>query len=218
MVVAGGAGRRFGGAKQFAELQGRTLVAWSVTAARSVAEGVVLVLPGPVDGGAPVAGDQAADLPMHGSDAVVAGGSTRSASVRAGLAAVPDTAAIVVVHDAARPLASAALFRRVVAAVSGPGGPAGAVPGLPVADTVKRVEGDRVVDTVPRHDLVAVQTPQAFRAGALRRAHAGGDSATDDAGLVESIGLPVVVVAGEPANLKVTTVADLAMAAALVPQ
>ena len=144
----------------------------------------------------------------------VPGGASRSESVRAGLAAVPPTAGIVVVHDAARPLASPALFAAVVAAVRA--GADGAVPAVPGVDTLKRVDGDRVLGTVSRETLVAVQTPQAFRAGALRAAHSGGGEATDDAALVESAGGTVVVVTGEPDNLKVTTPDDLARAAFLL--
>ncbi len=148
-----------------------------------------------------------------GADVVVAGGDSRAASVRAGLAAVPESADVIVVHDGARPLASPALFRAVVDAVTG--GADAAIPGIAVADTLKRVEDDTVVDTVARHGLVAVQTPQAFRAAVLRRAHGTGSDATDDAGLVESMGATVRVVPGEPRNIKVTTVADLEVAQAL---
>jgi 2-C-methyl-D-erythritol 4-phosphate cytidylyltransferase len=134
--------------------------------------------------------------------------------VRAGLSAIADSAAIVVVHDAARPLAPPGLFEAVIAAVRD--GADAAVPALPVPDTVKRVEGDHVVETVSRDGLVAAQTPQAFRADALRAAYAAGGDATDDAALIEAAGGRVVVVPGEPANLKVTTPADLVIAAALV--
>ncbi len=136
--------------------------------------------------------------------------------MRAGLAALPAGADLVVVHDAARPLATKALFAAVVAAVRD--GADAAVPGVAVADTVKRVAGDRVVETVPRDALVAVQTPQAFRADILRAAHTAGADATDDAALVEATGSTVVVVPGEPANLKVTTRSDLAVAAALLAE
>ena len=121
---------------------------------------------------------------------------------------------MVVVHDAARPLASSSLFAAVVKAVGD--GADGAVPGLPVADTVKRVEGDVVVETVDRALLVAVQTPQAFRVDVLRRAHGGDPEATDDAALVERVGGRVVVVAGEADNRKITTPGDLAAARLLV--
>jgi 2-C-methyl-D-erythritol 4-phosphate cytidylyltransferase len=184
------------------------MVQWALEAARTVADGVVVVLP---------AGD-ASEVATRGgvtadADVVVVGGDTRAASVRAGLAAVPATAEVVVVHDGARPLASPALFRAVVDAVAE--GVDAAVPGLAVADTLKRVDSDVVTATVPRHGLVAVQTPQAFRAGVLRRAHEGTPEATDDAALVESLGGTVRVVPGEPRNIKVTTIADFEIAQAL---
>jgi len=206
VVVAAGHGSRFGGLKQFAEIGGRSLVDWSVDTARSVADGIVLVVPADIAG----AGRPAAD----GVDVVVAGGTTRAGSVRAGLDAVPADAEVIVVHDGARPLATPALFRSVVDAVAG--GAAGAVPGVALTDTIKRVDDDgAVVSTVPRQGLVTVQTPQAFRADVLRRAHGAGDDATDDAGLVEALGATVRVVPGDPRNVKVTTPADLDTARAL---
>ncbi len=208
IVVAAGSGSRFGAPKQFAPLGGRPMVRWALEAARTVADGVVLVLPA---GGAPDAGEHAGAT--DAADVVVAGGATRAASVRAGLAAVPASADVIVVHDGARPLASPALFRAVVDAVAE--GADGAVPGLAVADTLKRVESGAVVATVERQGVVAVQTPQAFRADVLRRAHDGAPDATDDAALVESRGATVRVVPGEPRNMKVTTVADLEIAQAL---
>jgi 2-C-methyl-D-erythritol 4-phosphate cytidylyltransferase len=207
VVVAAGSGERFGAPKQFARLGGRAMVQWAVDASRAVADGVVLVLPV-----APRADDGASGA-VAGADVVVAGGDSRAASVRAGLAAVPDGAEVIVVHDGARPLASPALFRAVVDAVTG--GADAAIPALAVADTLKRVEDGAVTDTVARTGLMAVQTPQAFRAAVLRRAHATGSDATDDAALVESTGATVRVVPGEPRNIKVTTVADLEMAQAL---
>jgi 2-C-methyl-D-erythritol 4-phosphate cytidylyltransferase len=195
-VVAAGSGSRFGGQKQFEEIEGRRVVDWAVAASRSVADGVVLVVPADrVDDDAPAA------------DVVVAGGATRSDSVRAGLAAVPLDAGVVVVHDAARPFAAPTLFDAVVAAVRS--GADGAVPGVALADTIKRVADGRVVATLDRSELVAVQTPQAFAAAALRRAHAGGGDATDDAALVEAAGGVVVVVPGDPANTKITLRTDL---------
>jgi len=208
VVVAAGGGRRFGAPKQFAQIGGRAMVQWALDAARSVADGVVLVLP-PGD----VGEDAAPRGPTAGADVVVAGGETRAASVRAGLAVVPAAADVIVVHDGARPLASPALFRAVVDVVRG--GADAAVPGLAVADTLKRVVGDTVTATVGRDDLVAVQTPQAFRAAVLRHAHDGASEATDDAALVESLGATVRVVPGDPRNIKVTTVADLEVAQAL---
>lgn len=198
VVVAAGRGSRFGGAKQYEDLGGRRVLDWSLAAARSAADGIVLV----------VAPERAGDAEPS-ADAVVAGGETRSESVRAGLLAVPADAAVVVVHDGARPLAGPALFAAVVDAVRA--GADAAVPGVPVADTLKRVgEGGAVLDTIDRDGLVAVQTPQAFRAAALRAAHRDGGEATDDAALVERAGGRVVVVHGDPANVKVTTPADLA--------
>jgi 2-C-methyl-D-erythritol 4-phosphate cytidylyltransferase len=184
------------------------MVQWAVEAARSVADGVVLVLP--PDPAPPSAARLGA---IQGADAAVPGGDTRAASVRAGLAAVPAEADVIVVHDGARPLASPALFRAVVDAVKG--GADAAVPGLTVADTLKRVVGDAVTSTVARDGVMAVQTPQAFRAAVLRRAHASASDATDDAALVESMGATVRVVPGDPRNIKVTTAADLEIAQAL---
>ncbi len=208
IVVAAGSGSRFGSKKQFTLLSGRAIVDWALDAARAVATGVVLVVP--ADSLTPTAMPLPRDGPWTSrpGEVVVAGGPSRSASVRAGLRAVPGSATIVVVHDAARPLAPPALFEAVVTAVAR--GADGAVPGVAVRDTVKRVAGGDVVETLRREDLVAVQTPQAFDAEVLRRAHEPAGEATDDAALVEAIGGRVVVVAGDPANLKLTTPADLA--------
>jgi 2-C-methyl-D-erythritol 4-phosphate cytidylyltransferase len=140
--------------------------------------------------------------------ACVPGGETRAASVRAGLAEVADDAAVVLVHDAARPLLPDDVVERVIAPLAE--GWDGVVPGLAVADTLKRVDGDgRVGETVARDGLWAVQTPQAFPADTLRRAVAGGGEATDCAGLVEAQGGRVKVVPGDPRLLKVTTAGDL---------
>jgi 2-C-methyl-D-erythritol 4-phosphate cytidylyltransferase len=208
IVVAGGAGSRFGDRKQFSSLGGRPVLEWAVEACRPSSAGVVLVLP---------ADSQDAD--HHGADAVVAGGATRADSVRCGLAAVPDDAEVIVVHDAARPLASRRLFDAVIAA-AGADGVDGAVPGVPPSDTIKAVDGaGSVTSTLDRSTLVAVQTPQAFRAGVLRRAHAHADpgaGATDDATLVEALGGTVRVVPGEPANLKITDPDDLVVAERLL--
>jgi len=147
----------------------------------------------------------------------VVGGATRSESVRNGLAAVPQNATIVCVHDAARPFASAALFATGIKAVRG--GADAAVPGIPVADTIKVVAADSsVVSTPDRSTLVAVQTPQVFRASLLRAAHAQGAEGTDDAALIERIGGRVVVVAGEVRNRKITEPDDLVWARAEVGQ
>jgi len=202
IVVAAGGGARFGAAKQFARLGDTTVVDRAVRVAQDACDNVVVVLPG----------DASWDAPPGVARTI--GGPTRSDSVRAGLALVPADADVIVVHDAARPLASRQLFERVIRAVAD--GADGAVPALPVADTVKRVEGDRVVETVPRDGLVGAQTPQAFRADALRAAHVVGAVDTDDAALVEANGGVVRIVEGERRNLKLTLPADLELAEALL--
>lgn len=138
--------------------------------------------------------------------AVVAGGSTRAESVRRGVAEVPGAATVILVHDAARPLLPEDVIERVLAPLSE--GWEGVVPALPLADTVKRVRGEEVVETLVRDELVAVQTPQAFPADVLRRALAGGE-ASDCSALVEAAGGRVKVVPGDRRLLKVTTPEDL---------
>jgi 2-C-methyl-D-erythritol 4-phosphate cytidylyltransferase len=151
---------------------------------------------------------------------VVAGGATRIASVRAALAALPDDIGIVLVHDAARPLAPVELVDSVAAAVRS--GAGAVIPGLPVSDTVKRVEGDLVVENVDRRPLRAIQTPQGFRRAVLEAAHldelaAGAEAdVTDDSGLVERAGHPVVVVPGAEEAFKVTRPIDLLLAEAVL--
>jgi 2-C-methyl-D-erythritol 4-phosphate cytidylyltransferase len=195
IIVAAGSGQRFGGPKQFAHLDDGTVLDHAVAVAERVVDGVVLVVPA----------DRTAGVN------VVPGGATRSESVRCGLARVPMDADIVVVHDGARPFASEDLYRLVIAAVRD--GADGAIPGVPVTDTVKVVDDAKtVVQTLDRSVLVTVQTPQAFRADALRSAHARGDDTTDDAALVEHAGGRVVVVPGEPENRKITVADDLTWA------
>ena len=195
VIVAGGGGRRYGGAKQYERLGPARVLDLAVATARQASDGVVVVVP-------------AEDVAAEGG---VAGGRTRAESVRNGLAAVPMDATIVCVHDAARPLATPALFRRVVDAVAA--GADGVVPAVAVTDTIKLIDDEgTVVETPPRERLVAVQTPQAFRAVALRQAHATGMDGTDDASLVEHLGGLVVTVPGEAWNGKITTPDDLARA------
>jgi len=195
IVVAAGTGSRTGLAKQYEQVGGQRVIDLATAAARSVSAGVVIVVP-------------PSDVEAEGG---VAGGATRSESVRAGLAAVPRDATIVCVHDAARPFASTQLFAAVIEAVSA--GADAAIPGVPVTDTIKRIDADHVVvETPPRAALVAVQTPQAFRADVLRAAHAAGCDATDDAALVELRGGRVVVVTGELTNRKITHPDDLGWA------
>jgi 2-C-methyl-D-erythritol 4-phosphate cytidylyltransferase len=206
IVVAGGSGSRFGRPKQYEQLGDQRMIDRSVAVATGVSDGVVVVVP-------------IADVAHESSvfvapTKVVAGGSSRSDSVRAGLSAVADDATIVCVHDAARPFATDQLYRAVIDAVAS--GAEGVVPGVPVTDTIKLVADDGTVhSTPPRDRLVAVQTPQAFRASVLRAAHAGGSDGSDDAALVEQAGGRVVVVAGEADNRKITHPDDLQWARTL---
>ncbi len=205
IVVAGGSGLRFGGRKQFADLAGRSVLDYSLVAAATVSDGVIVVVP-------PDAVEELGRALAGSAIAVVAGGATRAASVRAGLAAVPDRCNIVLVHDAARPLATAALFRSVVDAVQS--GADAVVPAVAVVDTIRTRSG-AVID---RDELLAVQTPQGFVASTLRRAHLSGREATDDATLVEADGGTVTVIDGEPTNRKITDPPDLRSAAALLEE
>ena len=208
IVVAAGEGHRFGGAKQFRPLGDRVVIDWAVQGAARWCEGVVVVLsearadawsPPPVSPGR-----------CSGGVFVAAGGVLRSDSVRCGLSLVPGDAEIVLVHDGARPLAGDAVFMRVIQAVRD--GADAAVPVIDLTDTIRRRDGG----TADRTELVAVQTPQAFRADVLRAAHAGGADATDDATLVEAAGGTVTMVAGDSRNLKITESHDLAMAEVLL--
>jgi 2-C-methyl-D-erythritol 4-phosphate cytidylyltransferase len=152
----------------------------------------------------------------------VTGGDSRQASVRAALGAIPDDVGLIVSHDAARPLASVELFSAVLGALEGSPEADGVVPVIPLPDTVKRVRAGFVVATEGRHELVLAQTPQAFRAPALREAHAraveAGLEFTDDAGVLEWAGYRVKAVAGESDNFKITTAEDLARAEALAKE
>ncbi|PRY11108.1 2-C-methyl-D-erythritol 4-phosphate cytidylyltransferase [Kineococcus rhizosphaerae] len=185
---------------------------------RAVASGVVdvVVVVAPV-----VACDEVRTLlrPVAPTVVVVPGGAERQDSVRAGLDAVPDDVDVVLVHDAARCLTPPAVFAAVVARVRA--GAPGVVPVLPVSDTVKRVAAERVLETVDRSELVAVQTPQGFSAPVLRAVHAAavpGAAATDDAGMLEALGHVVVTVPGDDRAFKVTRPLDLVLARALLDQ
>ena len=200
IVLAAGAGSRFGGPKQFARAGAIRLVDRAVRAVGEVAGTVVVVVPPGVEW----AGD--------GIGAV--GGASRSESVRRGLAHVPAAAEIVVVHDAAHPLAGADLVAAVVREVRR--GADGAVPVLPTRETVSYTDGDTLGPAVPRTGLVLVQMPHAFRASLLRAAHASPSDATDDATLLQERGHRIVTVEGDPRNIHVTTPADLALLSGLV--
>jgi 2-C-methyl-D-erythritol 4-phosphate cytidylyltransferase len=211
LVVAAGAGERLGidRPKAFATLGGRPLLAESIDRFESCSWIDSIVIAAPPGWEEPVI-LLAEELAASKVVACVTGGATRAESVRAALAEVPDDAAVVVVHDAARPLVQDAVVERVLAPLAE--GFDGAVPALPVPDTVKRVDGRVVVETLERSSLVVAQTPQAFLASALRRAYSGElADATDCASLVERAGGRVAVVAGDARLLKVTTPADLAL-------
>jgi 2-C-methyl-D-erythritol 4-phosphate cytidylyltransferase len=213
ILVAAGTGVRLGAGmpKAFAPLCGEPLLAHALRGVLGCGEveHVVIVVPG---------SHLHQCRAVTGQDPrvdVVAGGVDRSASVQAGLAALRQDDAIVLVHDVARPLAPADLFARVIRAVRA-GHPA-VVPGLAVTDTVKVVDARGLVLATPdRESLRAIQTPQGFLREVLEQAHASGASATDDAGLVERIGGQVRVVDGDHRALKITTAADLAVATALL--
>jgi 2-C-methyl-D-erythritol 4-phosphate cytidylyltransferase len=202
IVPAGGSGERLGAdrPKAFVVCAGRPLVEWSVAVLEEVCERVVVAAP-----------------PGEVRPGWVEGGPSRSASVRNALAAAPE-ATSVVVHDAARPLVTVELVKECLAALMGVDG---AIAAARVSDTIKEAYPDGTVErTLDRSRLWAVQTPQAFRADALRRAlevdEAALAAATDDASLVEAAGGTVRLVAAPPANFKVTTAADLARAEALL--
>jgi 2-C-methyl-D-erythritol 4-phosphate cytidylyltransferase len=214
IVVAGGEGSRLGAErpKAFVRLAGRPLLAYAIDLLddHAAVDRVVLVVPAEWEEPATLLADQLAAGKVA---AAVPGGETRALSVAAGLAEVPAGAGAILVHDAARPFASAELVDRLLAALADHDG---AIPCVPVTDTVKRVVDGRVVETPARAELRSVQTPQAFRAAALRAAFAPPEQewrdATDCASMVEAAGLTVAAVAGDPGNVKITTGDDLARA------
>lgn len=199
IVVAGGSGARFGQRKQLLELSGERIVDRALDALRPFVSALVAVLPADV---------AIAERSTEGV-LVVAGGVSRSASVRAGMAVLPASATHVLIHDAARPLAEHALIQRVVDALAGADA---VVPVVPVTDTLRLSAGG----SANRDEFVAVQTPQGFELTALRAAHADGSEATDDATLIDALGGRVVHVAGESSNIKITSPHDLVVAEALL--
>jgi 2-C-methyl-D-erythritol 4-phosphate cytidylyltransferase len=223
VVLAGGAGSRFGGAvpKQLAYLAGRPMLAYSLAAfdAAPGVDGVLVVAPAAqtavveqlvVDGGF---------AKVH---SVVAGGRTRADSTRCGLAAIDGEDGNVLLHDAARPLLSAGLIADCVAALQDE---VAVAPALPATDTMLAVDGDRLVDVVDRERLRAAQTPQGFRLTTIRRAHAQAAAdptftPTDDCSVVLRYlpGTPVRVIPGDSRNIKITTTEDLRLAVALLSQ
>lgn len=210
IVAAAGRGDRLGldRPKAFAALRGRPLLAESLERLEATdwVDAIVVAAP---EGWEEPAILLAEELGCGKVSSCVTGGPTRAESVRLALAEVPDDAAAVLVHDAARPLVTEEVVGRVLEPLGE--GWDGAVPGVPLADTVKRVRGEAVVETVARDDLVAVQTPQAFVTMVLRSASTG--EASDCAALVERAGGRVKVVPGDPRLLKVTEPSDLELVA-----
>jgi 2-C-methyl-D-erythritol 4-phosphate cytidylyltransferase len=212
IVLAAGEGERLGrGPKAFLEIGGRSILSMAVAAAAACPEVDELVVAVPA-GFEDRVGRSIGSSVAVGSQ-VVAGGRTRQESVRLALGAVAEDRPVVVCHDAARPFAAPELFSAVIDALADADG---AVPVLPIADTVKRVRDGYVESTLAREELRLVQTPQAFAAPSLRDAHARAVGAasrfTDDAALLEWAGYRVRAVTGEPVNFKITTVEDLARA------
>jgi 2-C-methyl-D-erythritol 4-phosphate cytidylyltransferase len=223
IVVAAGTGSRLGAdvPKAFVPLAGVPLLGHALRGALAcpdVAEVVVVAPTGWLDKADAVcrwARSHSGEQFSGASVTVVAGGAERGDSVAAGLAALSERVGVVLVHDAARCLAPASVFGRVIDAVRD--GAVAVVPGVPVVDTIKQVDSaGRVVATPERSQLRAVQTPQGFRRDVLERAHAESSEATDDAGLVERLGETVLAVEGDPHALKVTTPADLEAAARIL--
>lgn len=208
VIVAAGRGERLGldRPKAFAKLNGRPLLAESLERLEWSEWVDSIVVAAPPDWEEPVI-LLAEELGCGKVVAAVPGGESRAASVRAGLAEVPDDAAVVLVHDAARPVLAEEVIERLLTTLNE--GWDGVVPGLPISDTVKRVDRDQVVETVDRESLVVAQTPQAFVWPVLRDAAADGGEATDCAAMVEARGGRIKVVAGDPRLVKVTDQSDL---------
>ncbi len=213
LIVAAGSGQRLGAdrPKALVELAGRPMLQWSLDALADVGEVSQVIVAMPSGFAAPAG--------VEG----VEGGTTRSESVRRALAAAAPGPAEepVLVHDAARPLLTAAIVREVIGALERDESADGAIAAAPVTDTIKRADGTRgVLETLDRSSLWAVQTPQVFRRGALQRALDVAEDvlaeATDDAWLIERAGGRVLVVAIAAENLKVTTPLDLELAARLL--
>ena len=232
VVVAAGASRRMGGVDKLeAELEGRTILRWSIEALAAAGVDRIVIVTAPERIPAIAAADWLPDSVV----AVVAGGERRQESVAAGVAALAETAQetdergpaarapvasdpVILVHDAARPLVSPALVRAVAEAAASNGA---AIPVLPVSETLKRLSGDRVGATVDRTDVAAAQTPQGVRRSLLERAYAayppdGPETWTDEASLLEACRIAVHAISGEATNLKVTVPVDLERARAML--
>lgn len=216
IIVAGGAGQRLGLGIPKAEVQvaGRSILDHALQGVldAGVAHEICVVVPAADTTLRAAVAQMVTDVPVL----LVAGGATRPDSVNAGLAALSPGIRHVLVHDAARALTPPAVFQRVVAALQA--GAEAVIPVIPVVDTIKTVDGGLVTGTPPRDTLRAVQTPQGFNIDTLRLAHqTPGAAVTDDATLLERLGIPVQVVDGDDAAFKVTTTQDLKLAAILAP-
>lgn len=208
IIVAAGAGRRFGARKQFYPVQGRPLFVYATEAFQAHAEidAIILVVP---RAHVKRIGKLLKNTSFSKVAHVVAGGKRRQDSVAKGLSLIRDKRGIVVIHDAVRPLISKTLISRGIKLCQTH---KSAIPGIRVRDTVKKVEGQRAVRTIPRHDLYLVQTPQFYDLQTLRKAVASVDfriEYTDEAAMLESLGTPVYIFRGDPQNIKVTDKADL---------
>jgi 2-C-methyl-D-erythritol 4-phosphate cytidylyltransferase len=214
IVVAGGSGERFGrqGGKQLARVAGLPVLAWTLRALDESEEVGLIILVCPGDRFEEYRAEAVDPARLRVPVALAAAGATRQASVRSGLAALPDDADIVIVHDGARPLVQPETIARIVNAL-GDDDVVGAVVGHPSYDTLKLVEGRTILETPERSRFWAVQTPQAFQKRVLAEAHRAaseqGFIGTDDASLVERLGGRVVVVEGPRDNIKVTVSEDL---------
>ncbi|GIW07040.1 MAG: 2-C-methyl-D-erythritol 4-phosphate cytidylyltransferase [Dehalococcoidia bacterium] len=210
VIVGAGSGSRFGGDKIFADLAGAPLLAHTVAAfeASPVIDGIVLVLRSET---ATRGEALAAERGWKKLRAVTVGGARRQDSVLAGVRRAE--ADWVLIHDAARPLVTPEIIERGLEAARETGA---AIAALPVRDTIKRVENDRIIATVDRARLWAAQTPQVFRTELIELALESDRDVTDDAAAVEALGVPVRVFLGSERNLKVTTAADLALAEAIL--
>ena len=217
IIVGAGRGTRFGANdKVLAPLNGRPVIAYSLDAAEQAELVDVIVV---------VASEHLFDAMSSLIStgvwskvvAVIVGGERRQDSVANGLAVLPEDIKLVAIHDAARPLVTASLFDETLRVASASGA---AIVAIPVADTLKRVSDHQIIETVSREHLWAAQTPQSFHLPTLRHAFALAETdnlaVTDEASLYEATNLPVSIVVGSPANLKITHATDLAIACALL--
>ena len=205
IIPAGGSGERLGAKipKALVQLAGKTLIEHAVANMAPIANQIIVAAPAGFE-------EQFKDL-LGSEVTVVTGGLTRTLSVKKALALVEKENEYILVHDAARSLASTDLAMRVIDSLRA--GEKAVIPGMPVSDTIKRVDGDNYVTKTPtRSKLRSIQTPQGFTRKLLLKAHTSADDATDDAGLVEDRGVDVKVILGEERAMKITTMKDLAIA------